>query len=218
MRKFLAVFALLVGATIILYPFVSKKITEDNQEKLINDVKQKILENAKNKDNKAYDDDDKEEKEDVGNLELESNDESSIKDSLKTDFSNQKVYGIIEIEKIGITFAIVKGTKKNNIRVAIGHMNGTAKIGAKGNCVLAGHRGGIYGQFFKNLHKLSKGDEIKLTDLTGKEYIYNVYDSFVVKPSDYSVTEQNKKQSIVTLITCEDNGKTRLIVRGKLKE
>jgi len=215
MRKFLAVFALLVGLAIVSFPFVSKKITDNNQEKLIDDVKQKILENAKNKGNNT---DDEEDKESVNGLELESNDESSVKDSLKTDFSDQEVYGIIEIKKIDITFAIVKGTKKNNIRVAIGHMNGTAKIGAKGNCVLAGHRGGIYGQFFKNLHELSKGDEIKLTDLTGKEYTYSVYDSFVVKPSDYSVTEQNEKESIVTLITCEDNGRTRLIVRGKLKK
>ena len=113
---------------------------------------------------------------------------------------------------------IVVGTEGINLRCAIGHMTGTAHIGQKGNCVLAGHRGGIYGDFFLNIDRLNKGAEIKVINMRKESFIYEVYDQLVVDPSDMSVTEDIEDESTLTLISCEDDGDTRLIVRCRLKK
>jgi sortase A len=97
-------------------------------------------------------------------------------------------------------------------------MKGTAEPGTKGNCVLAGHRGGIYGEFFKHLNKLKKKDKVKITDAMGREYNYQVYDQFVVEPTDVYVTNSIKEEKTLTLVTCENNGTKRLIVRCRLTD
>ncbi len=130
----------------------------------------------------------------------------------------QTVIGIIEINELDIIFPIVEGANRDNIRAAIGHMKGTAEPGTKGNCVLAGHRGGIYGEFFKHLNKLKKKDKVKITDAMGREYNYQVYDQFVVEPTDVYVTNSIKEEKTLTLVTCENNGTKRLIVRCRLTD
>lgn len=131
---------------------------------------------------------------------------------------SQKVYGIIEIPAIDVNFVMVVGTESNNLRCAIGHMIGTAHLGQKGNCVLAGHRGGIYGTFFKNIDKLQDGDEVKVINMKKETFVYEVYDQFVVQPDDMSVTADIPDEKTLTLISCEDNGATRLIVRCRIQE
>ena len=58
------------------------------------------------------------------------------------------------------------------------------------------------------------GDKVNLTDLTNRTITYEVYDMHTVDPSDTSDTTQltgGKKE--LTLITCTDDGKQRVIVR-----
>ena len=58
------------------------------------------------------------------------------------------------------------------------------------------------------------GDVVDITDLEGKTLKYSVYDIFTVYPTDTRCTSQltqGKKE--VTLITCTDNGKQRVVVK-----
>ncbi|MDF2587461.1 MAG: sortase family protein [Anaerocolumna sp.] len=130
--------------------------------------------------------------------------------------SRQQILGMIEIEKIDLKMIIVEGTDWDNIRVTIGHMTQTAAIGDDGNCALAGHRGGTYGTFFKHIDQLENDDEIKLTDLNGKVFTYIVYDKFITEPTDMSVIEPIQGEKTLTLISCENSGKTRIIVHARL--
>lgn len=134
--------------------------------------------------------------------------------NIKNRLSGQSVVGLIEIEKIDLIYAIVEGTSEANLGVAVGHMSETKPIGAEGNCGIAGHRGGTSGPYFKNLDELSKGDEIKITDLMGNEYLYKVTKSFVVDPTDVWVVEDTPGIKTLTLVTCQDNGTKRLIVQA----
>lgn len=138
-------------------------------------------------------------------------------DNIKDRLNGQTVIGLIEIEKIDMIYAIVEGTSNANLGVAIGHMSQTAAIGEEGNCALAGHRGGTSGPYFKNINKLSKGDEIKITDTQGDEFIYLVTESYVVEPTEMSVIQDVPKQKLLTLITCQESGTKRLIVRAICK-
>lgn len=126
--------------------------------------------------------------------------------------------GIIEIEKLDVLYAIVEGTGDAQINRAVGHLKESAGIGEKGNCVLAGHRGGYYGTFFERVPELENGDEITLTDLHGKEYTYIVYDKKMIMPTDWSVVEPLDDMKTLTLITCEDETNKRIVVFAVLYE
>lgn len=57
-------------------------------------------------------------------------------------------YGMVEIPALEVCYAVVKGTAPEDMKISIGHLNGSAHFGQFGNCILAGHRGGKYGIFF----------------------------------------------------------------------
>ena len=134
----------------------------------------------------------------------------------KSRLSGQKCLGIITCEKIDLVYAIVEGVEDYNIGVAIGHFPDSVGIGQEGNCSLAGHNGGTYGRYFGDIKKLTEGDEVKMTDLNGYEYTYNVIECFVVDPQDvYVVGDLGREGKYLTMVTCTQHGTKRLIVRAK---
>lgn len=128
---------------------------------------------------------------------------------------NTKI-GIVEIEKLDVLYAIVEGTEDEQINRAVGHLKESAGIGEKGNCVIAGHRGGYFGTFFERLPELESGDVVKLTDVNGREYSYVVYDKKLVDPADWSVIDEVGDLHTLTLITCEDDTRKRYVVFATL--
>ncbi len=137
----------------------------------------------------------------------------------KSGISNQKVLGIIQIKKIKVKAPIVEGVKPSNLASAVGHIPGTAALGAPGNSALAGHRSYTFGKFFNRLDELVIGDEIVIT--TKKEDLkYKVSKIHVVTPDDVSVLKGSKDESIITLITCTPIyvASHRLIVVAALEE
>ena len=82
-----------------------------------------------------------------------------------------------------------------------------------GNYCIVGHN---YrnGKMFGRLHELVNGDTVELEDLTGRKITYQVYNKYVVKPTDTRCTSQktNGKKEL-TLITCTNYGKERLVVK-----
>lgn len=128
--------------------------------------------------------------------------------------NGQKVIGVIQIPKIELIYAIVEGADSAEIGVAIGHMSSTAGLGETGNCALAGHRGGYSGPYFKNLDQLEVGDEVIITDTNHQIFTYKVKESMVVEPDEVWVIEDTGEDvAMLTLVTCENSGTQRLIVR-----
>ncbi len=86
-----------------------------------------------------------------------------------------------------------------------------------GNYVIVGHNYKNKKMFGK-LSSIKLGDEIQLTDLTGRTLTYEVYDMYKVSPEDTSCTSQRtdgKKE--ITLITCTNYGTQRLVVKAREK-
>ena len=73
----------------------------------------------------------------------------------------------------------------------IGHMESTAPLCGKGNCVLAGHNGSRRGTFFTNLSSARAGMEVTLTTKEGVAHCYTVEEMRVVSPYDAWVTEES---------------------------
>lgn len=122
------------------------------------------------------------------------------------------IIGYLTIDKIDLKYAIVEGASNAELSNYIGHLPETAQLGANGNCVLAGHRGGKNGLFFKFLNKLDVGDSVEITKRAGKTYEYEVKDIYVTDAYDDSIKNQDKGKRILTLLTCEQSGTKRLIV------
>lgn len=97
--------------------------------------------------------------------------------------------------------------------------------GEYGNVVIFGHSTlpqlynvKDYKTIFTYLPSLEKNDIIKIK-INDMEYIYQVYDMFVVNPDEVSVLNQQTDDSYLTLITCVPPGTylKRLVVKAKLR-
>ena len=69
--------------------------------------------------------------------------------------------------------------------------------------------------FFSNLKLLELEDIIKIYNLNSSCVLYKVYDKFEVLPSDLSCTVQDNTKKEITLITCNNQNKKRLIIKAK---
>jgi sortase A len=125
--------------------------------------------------------------------------------------------GIIKIPKIDLKVAVGEGIENKTLKYAVGHFEGTAMPGEKGNFAVAGHRSYTYSEYFNRLDELDIGDDIIVKTNKG-EFTYKVYEKKVVEPTEVSVLDKTKEPTI-TLVTCTPIrvATHRLIVKGKLQ-
>lgn len=130
---------------------------------------------------------------------------------------NKKQYSTIatlNIPKLGIEYPILSKTSTELLKIALNKYWG-ANPNEVGNMCVVGHN---YedSRFFGNLHKMKKGDIIKITDLTGKTLDYQVYKTMVIGPYDTECTSQlTNGHTEITLITCYAGGSKRLAVKAR---
>ena len=241
-----AILLILGGLAFFLYPPILQAYNNYQQDKLQDELRKIVAENMQRareeaeKQNEEAEPADGTAQENSGTVSLPEEPEESPDDyvfmeipledeenvtseatasATKDRLANQKVYGSIEIEKLDLFYAIVRGTASENLATGIGYMTMTDDLGEVGNCALAGHRGGKNGIFFKNLDQLENGDVVTVTNLYGESFDYVVYDSFVVAPTDvWVLNDPNDGSRMLTLITCENSGTMRLIVRAKMED
>ena len=129
-------------------------------------------------------------------------------------YGNNTVIGIINIPKIELEYPILDITTKENMRTSITRFSG-GNVNEIGNLALAGHNNYDATMFGRN-DKLIAGDKIYLTDLYKNTVEYEIKSIFVTDPNDVSILETNdKKIREVTLITCENGNKARLIIKAE---
>ena len=119
--------------------------------------------------------------------------------------------GTIEIPKISLKCPVLERASSDAIEVAVGIYAGPG-LNKVGNTVIAGHN---YrnGTFFSNNKKLLNGDKIYITDTTGKKVTYTIYNVYTTAPEDLNyVTRDTKGKREISLTTCTDDTKNRLII------
>ncbi len=87
-----------------------------------------------------------------------------------------------------------------------------------GNLVIVGHN---YknGQFFGNLKKIEKEDDVFLISSKGSAKMYKVYDKYLVDEKDMRCTDQETNGKIeLTLITCDKDSTKRLVVKCRVED
>lgn len=104
--------------------------------------------------------------------------------------------GRIEIPRLGVSVVIRAGSDARTLRLAVGHIPGTALPGEIGNIGLAGHRD----TFFRRLRDIRPEDEIRIVTTEGT-FAFRVEDTIVVNPKDVWVLDATPS-STLTLVTC----------------
>lgn len=125
-----------------------------------------------------------------------------------------KVIGIINIPKINIEYPILEKTNKESLKLSITKFYGE-KINQKGNVVLAGHNN-LNKTMFGKINELENGDIIELTDSQMVTVKYQVFNKYVIDPNDIDCIfpiDENTRE--VTLITCTNRDKNRLVVKAR---
>lgn len=121
--------------------------------------------------------------------------------------------GVIDIESVGIRAQIFEGTDDETLKYYVGRFTTGVMPGETGNFALAAHNN-IYTELFRNLHKVSIGDKVRIVTRT-KEYIYQITSKNIINPTQVEVLKGSKKKEI-TLVTCTNMGRQRVIVKGEL--
>lgn len=71
-------------------------------------------------------------------------------------------------------------------------------------------------RFFSKVPTLESGDVIEITDLSGRTIQYKIYNKYQVDPTDVSCTTQlTNGRKEITLITCTDDSKQRVVVKAR---
>lgn len=120
----------------------------------------------------------------------------------------ESAIGIVEIPELKIKYPVFEGTGAEQLYEGIGHMESTAHLCEKGNCVLAGHNGSRRGTFFTNLSSIRVGAEVQVTTKAGVAHSYTVEEMQVVNPYEEWVTEKSNAE-VLTLFTCVSHGTRR---------
>lgn len=126
----------------------------------------------------------------------------------------------INIPKINVKYPIIDGTTDTTEETEdLLKISPTKFWGPEpnevGNFCIVGHNYRNT-RFFSKVPTLENGDIIEITDLSGKTIQYKIYNKYQVDPTDVSCTSQltNGKKEI-TLITCTDDSKQRVVVKAR---
>ena len=132
------------------------------------------------------------------------------KNENRVNLNEEKYFGRIIIDKININYIVFNNYTEENLKISICKFSGNKDTN---NISIIGHNyeNGI---FFSNLNILDKDDEIKLI-IDNKILLYKVYDKYEVSSENITPTEEGNIKEL-TLITCNNMNKKRLIIKAYL--
>ena len=147
---------------------------------------------------------------------LETTNNNNSGNSTQRTYKGFGVVGTMRIPATNFEYPILEKVTKKSIETAVAFQWG-AGINQVGNSVIIGHnyRNGL---FFSNNKKLQIGDKIYITDNSGTEMTYTIYDKFETSDSDtlfYQRDTAGKPE--VTLSTCTDDSSARLIILARVE-
>lgn len=124
------------------------------------------------------------------------------------------VIGIIKIDKINIEYPILSKTNDDLLKISPCKFFGPDP-NKVGNLCIAGHNFDD-DRFFSKLYLLNAGDIIKIYAPANVCVYYTIYDKYEIEKSDMNCTSQDTNgNKEVTLITCNNINKKRLILKAR---
>ena len=121
------------------------------------------------------------------------------------EYKGYKVAAKLQIEKIDVTTYVLEEYSKPAMEVAVAKYFGP-EPNEVGNYCIAGHNY-IRKNMFSELGKLEIGDE----------FTFTIYDKYKANPTQtQSLSQKTNGATEITLITCSDYSKKRIIIKAKM--
>ncbi|HHU84229.1 MAG TPA: sortase [Clostridiales bacterium] len=116
--------------------------------------------------------------------------------------------GVLEFPSLELKLPIISEWSYPRLKIAPCRYEGSAYTN---DLIISGHN---YTSHFGKLQNLSAGDIVIFTDIEGNEFIYEVVELEILKPT--SIEEMKSGDWALSLFTCTLSGQTRLTVRCEL--
>ncbi len=195
----------------LAYDYYQKYITTNDAEDFVNNFESDV---ASREDNDNDDNDGNNEALDQLQNMTGGTNQSASSQKTRPQYKGFGVLGTMTIPKINLKYPILEKMTKTSIERSIAFLWGVG-VNQPGNTVIVGHN---YrnGAFFSNNKKLNIGDKIYITDNDGKQVTYTIYNKFETTDTDTSFYQRDTAgKAEVTLSTCTDSGKERLIILAR---
>lgn len=143
---------------------------------------------------------------------IETIDALAAKPVMNTD----QIVGGVYAPTVNMNMPILYGLSQEVLYSGAGTMKKDQKMG-EGNYALLGHNSKNPDALFAPTHRLKVGDPVYVSDKT-TVYTYTVTETKVVNPSEIQVIDDVLDASILTLISCTDDSKQRVVVHAELSD
>ena len=133
-----------------------------------------------------------------------------------SDGNTYDIIGRINIPKIGVDYPIFSEYTAELLKVSVCRFHG-GNPNEVGNLCIAGHNYRNT-RFFSKVLTLQVGDIVEIQDLSKRTLQYEIYDIHTVDPNNRDdTTQKTNGRKEVTLVTCTNDSKSRVIVKCKEK-
>lgn len=226
----ISIFLVCILTSLYIYAEYDRNKSEETSQQILEDMNQLLSQDTQTDTTIAKDnillvvlDDAEDSGEDASAVETTNNQTiQSVQAEKKTTAkgSTYTTVAKISIPKIKLNYSVVQGETgsleetEDLLKISPVKYHG-GNPNEIGNFCIVGHNYRNE-KFFSKVPSLVVGDEIQLTDLSKRTLTYKVYDVYTVDPNDTSCTTQmtgGKKE--LTLITCTNDSKLRVVVKCK---
>lgn len=226
----ISIFLVCILTSLYIYAEYDRNKSEETSQQILEDMNQLLSQDEQTDTTIAKDnillvvlDDAEDSGEDASAIETASNQTAQSVQAEKKTTAKGSTYTTvakISIPKIKLNYSVVQGETgsleetEDLLKISPVKYHG-GNPNEIGNFCIVGHNYRNE-KFFSKVPSLVVGDEIQLTDLSKRTLTYKVYDVYTVDPNDTSCTTQmtgGKKE--VTLITCTNDSKLRVVVKCK---
>ena len=130
------------------------------------------------------------------------------------DVGGYLVIAKLMIESLSLDLPVIGEVSDAALKVSPCLYMGPSSPAYPGNIVIVGHNNRNKTHFGR-LNELKAGSIVLLSDKYGAEYRYEVYDTETIGPNEVDALEVYEGEYGLTLVTCADQGKNRLLIRCK---
>lgn len=145
----------------------------------------------------------------------ESHEETEEISATGVSYAGYTILGKLEIPTVNVSAVILKEHTYAAMNLGVIKTYGV-ELNTPGGFVISGHNFRGRSQFLYPIRNLKNGNKVYITDVQGQKMEYTVYSvQRYVSPTDTSYFAKTDDYH-VTLVTCENGGKSRIIVKAKI--
>ena len=219
---FLFIPMILLGLGLLLYPFISNRISVGHYQKVIQTYDKKVSEETRDANNKLLMDAREYNRSLSFGEVVDVFQNPEVKNSDRylsiLNINDNGMMGYISIPKIDVRIPIYHGTTSDVLQKGVGHLEGSSfPVGGEStHAILSAHRGLPSSKLFTDLDQLKKGD-IFYIYILDQVLAYQVDQVLVTEPSETDALRIVDGKDYITLVTCTPYAINthRLLVRGE---